>query len=596
MTGKGLKFAVVCLAAGLAAMAWASDPPASPETPPSAPPTAADIAKLKAKLEEQQKQVDKLKAELEQQLKMLEQAGIAAPAPAAASASATPAAAPDAVSASATPAAAPDAPAASARKPYVGSLTASTVPFVQPAPPPDNSPFATPAPRTPVSVESPQPGPPETPLQLKIGESTITPIGFMDMTEVFRSADSGSGIGTNFGSIIYNNSFPNARLTESRFSIQNSRIGARFDTEVHGAKVTGYFEADFLGTPASNSISVTNDAFLLRARLYWADVRKDKFEFLAGQSWSLMTPGRNGISPLPGDLFYTQNMDVNYNVGLVWERVPGFRFVYHPSDTVAMAVAVENADQYFGGSGGGASPTLPAGLPSTFVNQLDNAANYSQTPNLIPDIIAKLAFDPKTGPLHQHIEVAGVYSEFKTYNQNNGNHYTSPAGGVSVNMNFEVAKNFHPIINTFYSDGEGRYMFGTIPDLTIRPDGSISPIHALATLDGFEATFKNTLLFGYFGIYYGGQDSIVDTNGKFVGYGFPGSAATNNRLMQEPTFGWIQTLWRDPKWGALQTIFQYSWINRYPWAVLSGQPKDAHNSTIFFDVRYTLPGSAPSWH
>jgi hypothetical protein len=87
----------------------------------------------------------------------------------------------------------------------------------------------------------------------------------------------------------------------------------------------------------------------------------------------------------------------------------------------------------------------------------------------------------------------------------------------------------------------------------------------------------------------------VDTSGKFVGYGFPGSAATNNRLMQEPTFGWIQTLWRDPKWGALQTIFQYSWINRYPWAVLAGQPKDAHNSTIFFDVRYTLPGSAPSW-
>ncbi len=189
-----------------------------------------------------------------------------------------------------------------------------------------------------------------------------------------------------------------------------------------------------------------------------------------------------------------------------------------------------------------------------------------------------------------------MYSEFKTYNSVTNNHYTSPAAGGSVNMNFEIAKGFHPIINTFWSDGEGRYLFGTIPDLAIRPDGSISPIHAWGTLDGFEFTHKNSLLFGYFGIYYGGQDAIVDTTGKFVGYGFPGSAATNNRLMQDPTFGWIQTLWKDPKWGALQTIFQYSWINRYPWAVLAGQPKDAHNSTLFLDVRYTLPGSAPSWH
>ena len=581
--------ASVCLAAALATTVRATDPPAAPEA--SSPPTAADIAKLKAKLEEQQKQVEKLRAELESQLKMLEQAG------ASASTQTAPTAAP-AASASTAPAAAAPAPSPD-RKPYVGSLTASTTPIVQPEPTPiRSSPFPASAssPRVPMSLESPQPGEPAAPLQVKIGESTITPIGFMDMTEVFRSADSGSGIGTNFGSIIYNNNFPNARLTESRFNIQNSRIGARFDTTVHGAKVTGYWESDFLGASGSNALSVTNNAFVLRARLYWVDVRKDKVEFLAGQSWSLMTPGRNGISPLPGDVFYTQDMDVNYNAGLVWGRIPGFRFVYHPSDTVAAAISVENADQYFGGSGGGASPTLPSGLPSSFVNQLDNAANYSQTPNLIPDIIGKIAFDPKTGPLHQHIEIAGVYREFKTYNQLNNNHYTTAAGGGSVNMNFEIAKGIHPIINTFWSDGGGRYLFGTVPDLAIRPDGSISPIHAGAVLGGFEATFKNTLLFAYFGEYYGGHDAIVDTNGKFVGYGFPGSAATNNRSIQEPTFGWIQTLWKDPKWGALQTIFQYSWINRYPWAVLAGQPKDAHNSTIFFDVRYTLPGSAPSWH
>jgi hypothetical protein len=282
-------------------------------------------------------------------------------------------------------------------------------------------------------------------------------------------------------------------------------------------------------------------------------------------------------------------------VGLTWGRIPQFRFVYHPTETVAAGLSLEMADQYFGGSGGGASPTLPSALPSTFVNQLDNAANSTQTPNLMPDIIGKLAFDPKTGPLHQHIEVVGLLREFRTYNQVNNNHYDATAGGAAVNMNFEIAKGLHPIINTFWSDGGGRYLFGTIPDLAIRPDGSISPIHAYSTVDGIEYAINNTQLFTYFGETYGGRDVIIDTTGKPVGYGFTGSANTNNRSIQEITLGGIQTLWKDAKWGALQFIYQYAWYNRAPWYVAVGSPKNAHNSTIFLDLRYTLPGSAPSW-
>jgi hypothetical protein len=569
----------LCLGASLACAGWATDPPASDAAGegPAAAPTPADIAKLKAKLEEQQKQVAKLQAELEAQLKMLEQAT--------ASASAAPAAP------------APAADPAPAKKPYVGDLTASTTPIIQPEPPSSSSPFpgANASARLPYTSPSPQAMEPPSPLSLKIGESYITPIGFMDMTSVFRSADSGSGIGTNFGSIIYNNSFPNARLTELRFNPQNSRIGGRFDTMVHGAKVTGYLEADFLGNSGSNNLSVSSNSWLMRMRLYWVDVRKDKWEVLAGQSWSLLTPSRNGISPLPSDVFYTQDMDVNYNVGLTWGRIPQFRFVYHPTATVAAGLSLEMADQYFGGSGGGGSPVLPSGLPSTFVNQLDNAANSTQTPNLIPDIIGKLAFDPKAGPLHQHIEVVGLLREFRTYNQINNNHYDATAGGAAVNMNFEIAKGLHPIINTFWSDGGGRYLFGTIPDLAIRPDGSISSIHAYSTVDGIEYAVNNTQLFTYFGETFGGRDVIIDTTGKPVGYGYTGSANTNNRSIQEITFGGIQTMWKDPKWGALQLIYQYAWYNRDPWFVAVGQPKNAHNSTIFLDLRYTLPGSAPSW-
>lgn len=38
---------------------------------------------------------------------------------------------------------------------------------------------------------------------------------------------------------------------------------------------------------------------------------------------------------------------------------------------------------------------------------------------------------------------------------------------------------------------------------------------------------------------------------------------------------------------------QYSWLTRNPWFVAVGQPDDTHLSMLYFNFRYTLPGSAP---
>jgi hypothetical protein len=43
------------------------------------------------------------------------------------------------------------------------------------------------------------------PLQLKIGDASITPIGFMDLTNTFRSTNAGTSLQSNFASIPYNN-------------------------------------------------------------------------------------------------------------------------------------------------------------------------------------------------------------------------------------------------------------------------------------------------------------------------------------------------------------------------------------------------------
>jgi hypothetical protein len=435
---------------------------------------------------------------------------------------------------------------------------------------------------------------PPSPLSLKIGSSYITPVGFMDLTYISRSTNGGSTLGSNFGSIPFNN-VPQGKLSESIITPQNSRIGARVDTKVHGASVLGYWESDFLGVQPPN-VWVSTNSYSFRLRLYYVDVKKDRWEVLGGQSWSLLTPNRKGISPLPGDLFYTQVTDTNYMIGLAWGRVPTFRYVWHPNSTIAWAFAAENPQQYIGGSGGGGLVTLPANLVGPLNNELNNGNTTNAVPNLHPDFITKLAFDPAVNGHASHFEVAGMLSSFKTFNPLNRQHYTTTGGGVSFNSNFELVKNVRLFENFFYSRGGGRYFFGNAPDVIINGDGRPSTILAGGTVDGIEwQTTKNLLLYAYYGGVYADRAIAIDpANGRQVGYGFFGSPNSNNRTIQEGTFGFQQTLWRDPRWGQLRIDGQYEYLWRAPWFVAPGSPKQAHDNTVYLNLRYALPGAPPA--
>ena len=50
----------------------------------------------------------------------------------------------------------------------------------------------------------------------------------------------------------------------------------------------------------------------------------------------------------------------------MWGRVPQFRIIYHPNDTIALGLSLENPEQYIGGSAGGSLITLPSGLASAY--------------------------------------------------------------------------------------------------------------------------------------------------------------------------------------------------------------------------------------
>lgn len=257
-----------------------------------------------------------------------------------------------------------------------------------------------------------------SPLSLRLGTAYLTPVGFMDFTAVYHSTNVGSEIGTSFGGIPFNNT-PAGKLSETRLSARNSRIGLRVDAKVKGALVLGYLESDFLGTNPGK-VAVSSNGNRLRMRLYWADVRKDRWKLLAGQSRSLLTPNRRGLSPLPSDLFYTQDVDVNYQNGLVWGRLPQFRVVYHPNESAAFGGSLKNPEQYISGS-----------------------------------------------------------------------------------------------------------------------------------------------------------------------------PASHHRSIQETTFGFTHTFWRDANFGALQLMTQYSYLTRRPWFVAAGQPGEVYSNMVFINLRYVLPGSAP---
>jgi len=479
-----------------------------------------------------------------------------------------------------------DAPVALAPSRGIGQI-ASTAPILPPLP-------AVTTLGTPLPVPQAAAAEPPSPLQIKIGEATITPVGFMDLTNTYRSTNAGTSLQTNFGSIPYNNVVA-GRLSENKLSAANSRIGFRVDAKVKGTNVLGYYEGDFVGGVGDTAYNtqVSSNSLLYRIRLYWVDVRKNKLEFLAGQSWSMMTPNRKQISALPADLFYSQVVDVNYMNGLTWGRIPGVRFLYHPTEKITFGLSLENSAQYFGGSGGGGTPTLPAALATPIAGELDqNVTNGVKIPNVHPDIIAKVAFDPSS---KIHFEVAGVESTVKLFNPISQQYFTKAGAGGSINANVELMPGLRLVTNNFWSDGEGRYLFGVVPDFIVRADGSPSLIHAGSTVSGFEYARKNSQFYAYYGGIYAGRNTALDANGTTrIGYGYQGSGNGQNKTTQEGTFGWTQTWWRDGKYGAFQTMFQYAYFFRDPWFVAPGAPKNTHESAVWFNIRYVLPGSAPT--
>lgn len=441
------------------------------------------------------------------------------------------------------------------------------------------------APTTTTSTVQETEKPKESPLSFRIGGTDFTPGGFVDFENIFRTTNTTNVAGTNFGQVPFSNTVQ-GHLTEFRVTGQYSRYNLKVSGKYGANNVVGYLEGDFNGNDAAN-VFVTSNPHTNRMRLYWLDLKRGQWEFLAGQSWGLETPNRKGLSPNPADLMITMNEDANIGVGIPYTRAGLFRAVWHPNDNFAWGVEVQNPQQYVG--------IGEVVFPFLFNAQLGpqfDAANNAGAPNVFPDILTKFAWDTKVvhfeaGALMTSAKdaVIGFTPNFQTF--------TKIGGAVMGGVNFQVAKGFRVLGHGMWGNGPGRYLFGLAPNAVVTPTGDISLVHSGSVILGAEAVAGKS----QFGFYYGGmyaqRNFFVDpTNpvpGRFAGFGAPNSPNTANRAVQEGTIDWTQTFWRNPQYGAVLLVTQASYVTRAPWFVAAGAPKNAHLGLGYMSIRYVLP-------
>jgi hypothetical protein len=476
-----------------------------------------------------------------------------------------------------------------------------------------NATYTAPSPATTAAASDVQEPAKESPLSFRIGGAEFTPGGFVDFENIFRSTNTTNAAATSFGGIPFSDSVQ-GHLSEFRITGQYSRLSMRIDTTFKENKVRAYIEGDLNGNDAATVFQTTNP-HTARLRLYWLDLKRGQWEFLGGQSWGLLTPNRTGLSPMPSDLALTLGEDANVHVGVNHSRAGTFRAVWHPNDNFAWGIGIENPQQFVGSEV--TFPTAFAAGKSNLTGQFDNGVTAG-IPNVGPDINTKLAWDSDPLGRHFHFELGGMMTTVKTsvlptVAGSSFSSHSKVGGGIESAVNFELIKNVRLLANGLYGNGVGRYMIALAPTAVVRPivdgtgfDAQPSLVHAANGTVGVELQAGPKSQFGF---YYGGMYAKRNFFGDLtaggagpcagkpcIGFGGPNSSNTNNRAIQEGTIDWNQTFWRNPQYGAVLLIAQYSYLTRAPWFVakdpISGAllaPKNAHLSMGFLSIRYVLP-------
>ena len=318
---------------------------------------------------------------------------------------------------------------------------------------------------------------------IAVGPARLRLGGYLGVTGIYRSTSSGGGPGTNFGSIPYADTV-HGNVSEARLSAQSSRISLRVDADfpepdTRFRRLSGYFEMDFNGaTPGA--VAVTSSSVGFRLRQAFAEVQYGRTFFLAaGQAFTLMTAQKDQISVWPSDLELSQAVDTNYLAGMIWGRTPQVRLTWRPSPRFNWAASLENPEQQLGKG----VVVLPACCVSDIDAQYNTGADELKVPNLMTDIVTRVAVNP-IKPLH--LDVGGVFRVFRHTVSPYDRDFKEAGGGASFNARYNVTSGTRLLIQSGFGSGLGRYIGGLTPDVAFRRDGSIHAIATMSWVGGVE--------------------------------------------------------------------------------------------------------------
>jgi hypothetical protein len=450
----------------------------------------------------------------------------------------------------------------------------------------------------------------ENPTALHYKGVTITPGGFIAAETVWRQHNETADLISSYNGIPYDGSL-GTQLTEFRYSARQSRVSMLAEGKLGNVKLSGYWEADFLGAAPTANENQSNSFNLRQRQLFASAAFNNGWTVSGGQMWSLWASDKKGIENRQE--WIPATIDAQYVVGYNFARLAEFRVTKNFNNKMWFAAAIDNPEMLNPSTINPPTGTVigfgngPTGTPGS-------ALSSTSSTDFMPDFIAKVAFEPGWG----HYEVKGLMRVFR--DKIPGNATVSPAiptyedkalgGGIGANAILPIiAKKADLILQGTWGQGIGRYSDSTNVDVTLAQDGAIIPLKQAQVLAGLEL-HPNAKLDWYFygGDEYTGRNWSLGTDGKTpYGYGSPladntgctqtyaGSAKcqANFRNLQEATTGFWYRFYKGPA-GTMQFGGQYQWIHKNTWAgtaTTAPYPWDpkANDSMFLTSFRYVLP-------
>lgn len=451
------------------------------------------------------------------------------------------------------------------------------------------------APSPPVAVPSPQPATGSGPSPaFMAGPVKVTFGGFVELMVVNRDRNESADWASNYNTAIpYPNSH-NYYLSEFHLTERQSRAQALVqgpDSESWATE--GYLETDFGAAPATGNNNEST-SFSPRVRHFFADVTyKDTgTNLLFGQTWSLVTGFKQGMTPRQENIPLT--IDGQYVPGFDWLRLPQIRLTEKFNDAFAAGISFENpAAQVTNGTSAGA-PAL-----TTMFNNPGASNSFITTNNVtldyLPDIVAKVAFDPGWG----HYELFGVQRFFRTRDLTKGDLHNVRTSGTGYGANLILP--LVPKIVDFQASllagrGMGRYGSAQLPDATLNPRSlGLEPLRSFQALVGLAVRpLPMWTLYGYAGEEQVSRwDQFVQVGTKAYDYGYGGSlfdnsgceveggsacASNTSRIVSGTLGGW----WKfyQGYLGNAQIGLSDTWIKREIFSGIGGDPNTNINITM----------------